>query len=191
MKTDRRTQYTKRMIREAFLQLIRKKPIQKITIADICTLADISRPTFYLHYADVYALLDEIGDNMLESANLPKMRDLSIEDPNQIRRLIVNLIHVIEQNLDIYRLCVLERGINTRLPRQIADALEHTIVKKWEEAGMLRQAPDRSYLLDFIQGGFNSIIHCWIERRQPRETPEELAVIIETFLVYGLSGFVK
>lgn len=70
MKTDRRTKHTKMVIRDAFLTLVKTKPIQKITIADICELADISRPTFYLHYRDIYALLDEIGENMLTSANL-------------------------------------------------------------------------------------------------------------------------
>ena len=52
-------------------------------------------------------------------------------------------------------------------------------------------APDRSYLIDFIQGAFNSLIRCRYEKREEeRESPEELAAIIETFLLYGLSGFV-
>ena len=190
MKSDRRTQYTKMVIREAFLQLIRAKPVQKITIADICTLADISRPTFYLHYTDVHALLEEICENMLESANLPQMTQLSLEQPDSIRRLIVNLLNVIEKNIDVYKLCVLDRGISTRLPHRIADELERTIVKKWAEDGMLKEAPDRSYLIDFIQGAFNSLLRCWLDR-QERESPEELASIIETFLIYGLSGFVR
>lgn len=191
MRTDRRTQYTKKVIREAFLQLIKKKPVQKITVADICALAEVSRPTFYLHYADVYALLDEICDGMLESANLNEMTQLSIDEPNSIRRLIVNLVRIIENNIDVYKLCVLDRGISTRLPRRIAEELESTIIKKWEEEGMLKGAPDRSYLIDFIQGAFNSLIRCRYEKREEeRESPEELAAIIETFLLYGLSGFV-
>lgn len=147
MKTDRRTQYTKMVIREAFLQLIKKKPVQKITVADICGLAEVSRPTFYLHYADVYALLDEICDGMLESANLHEMSQLSLGEADSVRRLIVNLVQIIEKNIDVYKLCVLDRGISTRLPRRIAEELESTIIKKWEEQGMLQGAPDRSYLV--------------------------------------------
>ena len=78
-KTDHRTKYTKMVIRDAFQMLLKKKPIQKITIADICSAAEISRPTFYAHYEDIYALLDEIGENLLASANLREVTNLSIE----------------------------------------------------------------------------------------------------------------
>lgn len=70
MKTDRRTKYTKMVIREALLSLLHNRPIEKITVSDLCARAEISRPTFYLHYADLYALLDEIGEDMITSAKL-------------------------------------------------------------------------------------------------------------------------
>ena len=44
MKSDRRTKYTKMVIQEALLALIGEKPLHKITIADICARAEISRP---------------------------------------------------------------------------------------------------------------------------------------------------
>lgn len=190
MKTDRRTKYTKMVIRDAFLTLVKTKPIQKITIADICGLADISRPTFYLHYRDIYALLDEIGENMLTCANLNEITKFSLGNQDKIHKIILNLIGIIEKNIDIYRICILERGVATRFPKQIADELNNTLIQKWENKGLLDQKLDKSYLIDFIQSSFNSIIYCWINRTENRETPEELAHIIETFLIHGLSGFV-
>lgn len=190
MKTDRRTKYTKMVIRDAFLSLVKTKPIQKITIADICGLADISRPTFYLHYRDIYALLDEIGENMLTCANLNEITKFSLGNQDKIHKIILNLIGIIEKNIDIYRICILERGVATRFPKQIADELNNTLILKWENKGLLDQKLDKSYLIDFIQSSFNSIIYCWINRKENRETPEELAHIIETFLIHGLSGFV-
>lgn len=190
MKTDRRTKYTKMVIRDAFLTLVKTKPIQKITIADICGLADISRPTFYLHYRDIYALLDEIGENMLTCANLNEITKFSLGNQDKIHKIILNLIGIIEKNIDIYRICILERGVATRFPKQIADELNNTLILKWENKGLLDQKLDKSYLIDFIQSSFNSIIYCWINRTENRETPEELAHIIETFLLHGLSGFV-
>lgn len=190
MKTDRRTKYTKMVIRDAFLTLVKTKPIQKITIADICGLADISRPTFYLHYRDIYALLDEIGENMLTCANLNEITKFSLGNQDKIHKIILNLIGIIEKNIDIYRICILERGVATRFPKQIADELNNTLIQKWENKGLLDQKLDKSYLIDFIQSSFNSIIYCWLNRTENRETPEELAHIIETFLLHGLSGFV-
>ncbi len=190
MKTDRRTKYTKMVISEAFMQLIKNKPIQKITVADICALADISRPTFYLHYSDIYALIDEIGENMIVSANLGEMAALTLDKPNKIHDIIVNLIRVVESNADIYRICVLERGTPTVLPARIKEELKNTIMKKFEDDNIFDERADKKYILEFIQSAFNSIIYCWLNKKEGRESADELANTIETFLVYGLKGFV-
>lgn len=42
------------------------KPISKITIKEICDLSDMSRSTFYLHYQDQFALLEDIEKEVLE-----------------------------------------------------------------------------------------------------------------------------
>lgn len=190
MKTDRRTKYTKMVISEAFMQLIKNKPIQKITVADICALADISRPTFYLHYSDIYALIDEIGENMIVSANLGEMAALTLDKPNKIHDIIVNLIRVVESNADIYHICVLERGTPTVLPARIKEELKNTIMKKFEDDNIFDERADKKYILEFIQSAFNSIIYCWLNKKEGRESADELANTIETFLVYGLKGFV-
>lgn len=55
-KTDRRTRYTRRVIKEAFLELLQKQRFSKVTVTAICKQADITRATFYLHYVDIYAV---------------------------------------------------------------------------------------------------------------------------------------
>ncbi len=65
-KTDRRYQRTRQFIMEAFTCLLEKKPFDKISINDIADLANINRSTFYLHFVDKYALLDEYIDELLK-----------------------------------------------------------------------------------------------------------------------------
>lgn len=43
---DRRVRKTKQAIKNAFIQLLNKKDLEKITIQDITELADINRGTF-------------------------------------------------------------------------------------------------------------------------------------------------
>lgn len=57
---DRRTKYTRYVIREALMGLLRLKPYSKITVTELCRLAEINRGTFYLHYFDVDDVLDDI-----------------------------------------------------------------------------------------------------------------------------------
>ena len=42
MATDRRTKYTKSVIRQALFDLLKEKPLNKITVTDICKMADIT-----------------------------------------------------------------------------------------------------------------------------------------------------
>ena len=51
--SDHRTRVTKMLIRRAFTDLLRSKPIQSITIRELCERAGINRGTFYCHYTDI------------------------------------------------------------------------------------------------------------------------------------------
>ena len=57
---------SKRLIKEAFLQLISQKDISKVRIKEIAELADISKGTFYAHYQDIYSVLEEIEDENIQ-----------------------------------------------------------------------------------------------------------------------------
>ncbi|MDO4616662.1 MAG: TetR/AcrR family transcriptional regulator [Lachnospiraceae bacterium] len=64
-KTDRRTLYTINVIKDAFLKEIKDVGYRKISVKRICEAAEISRATFYLHYDDVNAVLDDVIDDAL------------------------------------------------------------------------------------------------------------------------------
>lgn len=61
---DHRVRVTKTLIRKAFTELLTKKPIQSISIKELCELAGINRGTFYAHYQDIYDLRQKIEDEM-------------------------------------------------------------------------------------------------------------------------------
>ncbi|WP_057736260.1 TetR/AcrR family transcriptional regulator [Liquorilactobacillus uvarum] len=65
-KNNRRTLYTKRMIRESFLELLRHKELEKITVTDICYEADINRGTFYRYYESPLNLMQCLQDEVYE-----------------------------------------------------------------------------------------------------------------------------
>ncbi len=71
---NRRTIYTKKMIRQAFLTLLSHKELEKITVKEITELADINRGTFYKYYRDTFDLLqrieEEVTDDLLADIQL-------------------------------------------------------------------------------------------------------------------------
>lgn len=64
-KIDRRTLYTRAIIKESFLKLIGEMPYDKINVSKICAESEISRATFYLHYDNIDHVLDAVLDDAL------------------------------------------------------------------------------------------------------------------------------
>ena len=60
-KNNQRFQDTDRRIREYFLSALSEREITKITVQEICAHVGINRSSFYLHYKDVYDLLDAMS----------------------------------------------------------------------------------------------------------------------------------
>jgi Transcriptional regulator len=57
---DLRVVRTKMNIKNAFMELIRKKPVGKITVTELAQAAMINKGTFYLHYQDIPSLYKEV-----------------------------------------------------------------------------------------------------------------------------------
>lgn len=65
---DKRIIKTKRNLKETFIKLLRKTPFEKINVTALCHAAETSRITFYTHYDDKYALLEEISQDYVTEA---------------------------------------------------------------------------------------------------------------------------
>ena len=79
---DLRVEKTRRAVYNAFLEQRAKKPLEKISVKELCALAQINKSTFYAHYEDIYALSDRLEDQVVESVmeNLPCPERI-FEDP--------------------------------------------------------------------------------------------------------------
>ena len=52
-KKNRSVLRSQKMLKDGFLDLMQQKPIQQITVKELCDHVDLNRGTFYLHYRDV------------------------------------------------------------------------------------------------------------------------------------------
>lgn len=63
---DARVRYTRHIIEETFLDLLREKPLSRITATELCRKADINRATFYKHYLDIPDLVEKLEEQLVE-----------------------------------------------------------------------------------------------------------------------------
>ena len=79
----------KRALSEALKQLMRKKPLSRITVNELLEACDISRNTFYYHFQDIYDLLRWTLEQ--ESLDVLKKMNLLINTEEALR-FIVNYV---------------------------------------------------------------------------------------------------
>lgn len=125
MVDNRKTRYTKKVIRESFLELLSQKPIVKITIKELCDLADINRGTFYLHYQDINALYQEIEEEVYTN-----LKEILTYDPERTEREVIEaLADNIRENRDLYS--ILGKSVQSQTFDKRLLYLHHEMPKKF------------------------------------------------------------
>ena len=61
-KQDPRTVQTTALIKQTLLGMMKKKAFNKVTVSEVCKTAGINRGTFYLHFCDLWAVLEELEE---------------------------------------------------------------------------------------------------------------------------------
>lgn len=79
-KLDPRTIQTKSKIKMIMLRIMKTTPFTKITVSSLCKQAGINRGTFYLHYCDLYAVLDELIEEALHDEYSQEFYHCSLTD---------------------------------------------------------------------------------------------------------------
>lgn len=85
---DKRIEKTEKAIKEAFMELRAKKPLEKISVKELCENAYINKSTFYSHYEDLYALSDALEYELVLSiiSSVPKDLDYTFNNPELFTR---------------------------------------------------------------------------------------------------------
>ncbi len=156
VKNNRRTIMTKKLLKTALIELMQDKPINKITIKDICEQADLSRSTFYLHYTDQYDLLNDLESEAI-STIMGQIKKITPDlDPLIVCREFTSYIHK-EHTIFRTLLCQQENlHFQIKLIEEIHKTSMELLAFSSEDSIRL------GYKVDFIIHGSLSIFRNWI-----------------------------
>lgn len=155
---DGRVRYTRNVIKESFITLLQQKPIQKITVKEICERAEINRATFYAHYHDAFDLLAQIENALFANMMSQVSLDQHYPEPNQVTTAIFK---VIEQNADLCKVLFSENQ-DRRFLRRFVDTARDTMLVEWQRRYPHLSAEQVQYLYAFVIGGAISVIEEWV-----------------------------
>lgn len=156
------TGQTKSSLRNAFWTLYSQKPIEKITIKEITDLAGYNRGTFYLYYKDVYDILAQIEEELLELVQ-QILEEATAGGSLDLSRQMSSLIEMSHTYSPYFSVLISDRGDPKFLTR-LKDILRPTIHQ------VLFSFPDRHYeeaeqlyLSEFYISGILGVMSKWLE----------------------------
>ncbi|WP_182199730.1 TetR/AcrR family transcriptional regulator [Paraliobacillus salinarum] len=183
-KLDRRKKYTRMILKQSLMEILREKPIRSITIKEICERADINRSTFYTHYASQYDLLHQIEEEIITDMN-ETLASYNYSKEDEGLQMTIKILEYVVENRAACETLLSEHGDVSFKKRVMKHALEHTVYNLVRENQVDQELTE--YISLFYVSGSIQVIETWLKNGMDK-TPEEMAKMISNLANKGISG---
>lgn len=157
MGTDARIRYTKMVIKNSFIELLKKKSINKITVKEICELSEINRATFYRYYCDAYDLLEKIEQEFLDEL----FQNIGSSVQHDFKDTLTLIMISIKANGELYQTLFSENG-DKYFPNRIFTLCYKNIAMNNDKRFEMLSTTQQKWLYYFIAQGCSGILNQWI-----------------------------
>lgn len=178
VKQDRRFEKTEKAIQDAFLQLLTVKKLPKISVKEICQLAQISRNAFYQHYETKEHLYQSIQNEILlamEEACRPVVDNLADIQTAERRQFLENILTAVDQQKEkIYQL------LNSQ-PAHFSLAFRDMLIQANIKSSQEFPDPINLAFIHIFSGAVSSFVFYWLFETNftLSEAQEQLFYILE------------
>ena len=168
-KNNRRSQETRKRMKQALLGLLDRMDILDITVSRLCDAAEVNRSTFYSYYDSVADLLEEmereIGTDLFE-----RFAGENYNDGNlfSIDHLALVLEHI-KANQNFYRAYLAQSTSKSQLDSAFGQLLQQYIRPMMHKLSVDDTAIE--YYFAFFRAGFMAVLNHWLQNRC-HEPPE-------------------
>jgi AcrR family transcriptional regulator len=180
-KSSRKIRYTKMVLRDSLIELMKEKPVLKISIKDICDLADVSRSTFYAHYKDQYELLQHIQEETLTFFEelLEKYRG---EEGNNVNlRMTEEFLQYIADNSNSIQVLMSENG-DINFQKKIFAFTRQKNVLHYITAKNKSDNKTQEYFTVFTINGTIALVQQWLKNSMDMPVHELSRLIVKLAL---------
>ena len=177
---DKRIIHSKQFIKNALIELMKEKTIDRISAVELCSRADVNRKTFYAHYFKVEDVLEEAENEMV--AQLKKHALPEEEKPDT-----VSLLKYIQKHSNEYLSLMQNRS------SRINEKMQVLIIDYGRRKHSGRNLSDRAWDIYCKTSNYGStlLIEDWLNSgcSQPAEKLSSMidnisTAIFQTFLEY-------
>lgn len=149
---------SRKMIKAALADLLQEKPLDKMTVTDIITRAEINRGTFYAHYKDIPDLIDHLIQEMF--LRITESLRESPHDLMDIPGIMIRAIQsAMEEDYSFYHKLMTSSTSDIMHLRLTEIVLEYML----SQEGRYSVVDHDEYvmMIRFCAGGMASLYHDW------------------------------
>jgi AcrR family transcriptional regulator len=183
---DPRVLRTRKLIRAAFRELLRRKGFDAITIKDIAQEATINRATFYAHFEDKFALLDEVTEQAFHDMIPEEVANAQTFTDEICEQLILMTQQYI---MDFYQICRMDSNtMATMVDEKMKKMLQQTIEDIFLRGGTRSPRVDPQQLkvmAAMTSSAIYGAAHCWLDIEK-RDRDDRLVDIVRPYVMSGL-----
>lgn len=181
---DARVRYTRKVIEDSFLQLLCHKHVSKITVTELCQMAQINRATFYKHYADVQRLLEKLEERLFD-----QIRAAFTDHAVSLETFLLDMLNYTKDEGMQFMVLGTDNGDPNLMAKTFMICYEsaYPLLEKNISAGT---EEERQMLYHFLSHGSGGILTNWI-RGGMQESPERIVKFILELCSGAVQSFEK
>lgn len=186
MKEYRNSIRSKKLIRAAMIELLAEKDISKITVVDIIRRADLSRNTFYAHYQDVFAVLEELEEEFLSGMNQYLDEAIQNREFSEPLPLLRKFQRFVKDNAETNRLLLANQNAAA-----FCEKIKRVFIAKVMDNLSTTNIKDREGFLIFLEcvtGGFVSLYQKSL-KNETTLTLDDITTQINQIYTWGLKKY--
>ena len=183
---DSRVKRTKKLIRKGLAELTKEKSINKITVKELTDLIEINRGTFYLHYKDIFDLVESIENSLYDEFN----EIIKTVNPKTILETPIDILEkfcvFISENADAFVMLIGENG-DANFVYRIGTVMNDAVFELFSSIYPEMDSERYSFTYEYCKYGSVGLIRCWIIENHDW-TPRQVAELWLRLIARGVWG---
>ncbi|WP_327085956.1 TetR/AcrR family transcriptional regulator [Nonomuraea sp. NBC_01738] len=172
--TDRRVRRSRAAIQNALLDLALDRDYDQVSIEEILERADVARATFYAHFRDKDAVLDQVSEQAMLAVDAATHQAISETWPHYSMRAMEAFCGAAHEHADVVRLVVRGAGHGRPLRawlKRVGEVADVAIRRRDEVLGRSPRLPYELLAANFAWQAM-AVLEWWFEREPEREVGE-------------------
>ena len=181
--TDQRVRLTRKLLKDALVQLMQKHHVSEISVRSLCELADINRSTFYSHYTDSFDLLHQIEQEVMDNLKSYLGKQDYQDNRPLSAQVLIRILEYAKDNADVFKVLFSE-NCDFDFQKDIMDFSQIVCFQlnpKYDDRV-------RGYITVYGITGCISLLQKWLQDGMI-EPPEKISEFFLQLLYYGMMSF--